>query len=189
MVIELIRQFYDMPRQFRILGEYGTQRFVSYSNAGLKPQSISPDGYRLPVFDIKIEPQRKSAYTQVTQNELALQFYHEGFFNPQMVDQALACLDMMDFEGKDDVTQKIAQNGTLAQKLLQWQQLALQLAAQISPEMVQGLAAQIQQEQGIAPGPSGGIADINLEAPMEEAAGVRKARAMSQNASRPGGGL
>jgi len=189
MVIELIRQFYDMPRQFRILGEYGTQKFVSYSNAGLKPQSLDPGGYRLPVFDIKVEPQRKSAYSQVTQNELALQFYHEGFFNPQMTDQALACLDMMDFDGKDDVVQKIAQNGTLAQKLIQWQQMALQLAARISPELVQGLAMQIQQDQGGAPmaAPAGGIADINLEEPLGEASNVRRARAMSQAASRPRG--
>ena len=29
LVVELIRQFYDLPRQFRILGENGREDFVS----------------------------------------------------------------------------------------------------------------------------------------------------------------
>ena len=36
LIIELIRQFYDAPRQFRIRGADGAA-FVSYSNAGLRP--------------------------------------------------------------------------------------------------------------------------------------------------------
>ena len=38
MIIELIRQFYDLPRCFRIMGENGAARFVQYSNAGISPQ-------------------------------------------------------------------------------------------------------------------------------------------------------
>lgn len=37
MCIELIRQFYDLPRQFRITGQLGIEQFVSYSNSGVKP--------------------------------------------------------------------------------------------------------------------------------------------------------
>ena len=53
-VIELIRQFYDMPRQFRIIGQDGQQEFTEYSNAGLLPQQQGMEfgvdmGYRLPV--------------------------------------------------------------------------------------------------------------------------------------------
>ena len=69
-----------------------------------------------------------------------------GFFNPQMTDQALACLDMMDFDGKDGVMQKIQLNGVLAQRLQQYQQLALSLAQIARPDMVQGIAA----DMGIA---------------------------------------
>jgi len=107
LCIELIRQFYDMPRQFRVLGEYGTDRFVSYTNQGLKPQQ-QQIGYRLPVFDIKISAQKKSVYTKVSQNELALQFFKLGFFNPQLTDQALLCLEMMDFDSKDRLRQLLA---------------------------------------------------------------------------------
>ena len=123
-VIELIRQFYDLPRKFRILGPFGAEEFIAYDNRGLLPigqgEAFGQDmGCRLPVFDIRILAQKKNSYTRVTQNELALQFFQLGFFNPQMVDQALATLDMMDFDGKDSIVQKIQENADLAERLAQ----------------------------------------------------------------------
>ena len=122
MMIELIRQFYDLPRCFRIMGENGAARFVKYSNQNLLPQTQGNDfgsdmGFRLPMFDIEITAQKQSPYSKMSQNELALQFYNAGFFNPQMAPQALACLDMMDFDRKSFVMQKIAQNGALMQAI------------------------------------------------------------------------
>ena len=127
MVIELIRQFYDMPRQFRIVGERGQMEFTQYSNANLQPQYQGNDfgvdmGFRLPQFDIEVATEKESAYTQLSQNELALQFYNLGFFNPQQTDQALMCLDMMEFKGKQGVMDKIQANGTLYEQLIQTQQ-------------------------------------------------------------------
>ena len=118
MVIELIRQFYDLPRCFRIIGENGTARFVEYSNANLQPQMQGIEmgvdmGYRLPLFDVEITAQKASPYSKMSQNELALQFFGAGFFNPQMSDQALACLEMMDFDRKQGIMQRIAQNGMM----------------------------------------------------------------------------
>lgn len=118
MVIELIRQFYDLPRCFRIIGENGTARFVEYSNANLRPQKQGIEmgvdmGYRLPLFDVEITAQKASPYSKMSQNELALQFFGAGFFNPQMSDQALACLEMMDFDRKQGIMQRIAQNGMM----------------------------------------------------------------------------
>lgn len=136
MVIELIRQFYDMPRQFRIIGESGQQTFTQYSNQGLQPQYQGNDfgvdmGYRLPVFDIEVKAEKENAYTQLSQNELALQFYNIGFFNPDNADQALACIDMMEFQGKNQLVTKIQQNGTMYQQMLQMQQQMLQMAQMI----------------------------------------------------------
>ena len=45
---------------------------------------------------------------------MALQFFSAGFFNPQLADQALQCLEMMDFERKDFVMQRIAKNAARA---------------------------------------------------------------------------
>ena len=115
MVIELIRQFYDQPRTFRILGEQGTAEYIMFSNAGMVPQPQGMEmgidmGTRIPLFDINVVPQKASPYSKMAQNELALQFYGAGFFNPMMAPQALACLQMMDFDGKDKLIRSIQQN-------------------------------------------------------------------------------
>ena len=135
-VIELIRQFYDIPRQFRIVGEQGQQEFVQYSNAGIKPQAQGIDfgvdmGMRTPIFDIEVVAEKENTYSQLSQNELALQFYNLGFFNPDMTDQALACIDMMEFQGKNQVVEKIQLNGTMYEQILQMQQQMLQMAEMI----------------------------------------------------------
>ena len=197
MCIELIRQFYDMPRQFRILGQYGMEQNISYTNAGIQPQHQGNDfgqdmGYRLPVFDIKISAQKRNVYTKVTQNELALQFFQMGFFNPQMTDQALMCLDMMEFDGKDGMMQQVAQNGTMFQKLIQYMQLALTLAAKAAPDMVQGLSQDIMQTMGGGMAGGGGNAQVFQGDHIaglgkKEPANVENARARSGNASQPEG--
>ena len=154
MVIELIRQFYDMPRCFRIMGENGAARFVQYSNAGITPQAQGIEmgvdmGYRLPLFDIEVTAQKQSPYSKMSQNELALQFFGAGFFNPQIADQALACIDMMDFDRKHFVMQKIAQNGGMYQQLIMAQQQVVALAGVIDgmkgTNYAQQFAQQMQQ--------------------------------------------
>lgn len=194
MVIERIRQFYDLPRQFRIVGQRGAEQFVQYSNRGLQPQTLygangQPDGLRKPVFDIEVSAQKASEYTSMAQNELALQFFQLGFFNPQMVDQALSTLDMMDFDGKDSIIQKIQENADLQQRLVEWQQLALALADRYDPVMGEGLAQQILQEGGQAvPQASAAAAEkpeINTGEAQEPKI-VENARKKSEESTQPG---
>ena len=194
MVIERIRQFYDLPRQFRIVGQRGAEQFVQYSNQGLQPQTLygangQPDGLRKPVFDIEVSAQKASEYTSMAQNELALQFFQLGFFNPQMVDQALSTLDMMDFDGKDSIIQKIQENADLQQRLIEWQQLALALADRYDPVMGEGLAQQILQEGGQAvPQASAAAAEkpeINTGEAQEPKI-VENARKKSEESTQPG---
>jgi len=191
MVIELIRQFYDLPRCFRIMGENGTARYVQYTNKGIQPQHqgtfFDNDlGYRAPVFDIEVTAQKQSPYSKMSQNELALQFYKGGFFNPQMADQALACLEMMDFDRKHFIMQKISQNGTMYKQMLQMQQQMLMLAKMVDASRGSNIAEQI------AAGITGGapVAPIDGGAPggsveetealggseKQEAAHTKKAR-------------
>lgn len=116
MTIELIRQFYDTARCFRITGEDGIQKFISYSSENIAPQKQQSAfgvelGYRTPLFDIEITAAKESPYSRVAQNEMALQFYQAEFFNPQNADAALACLDMMDFDRKQPIMRKIRERG------------------------------------------------------------------------------
>ena len=195
MVIELIRQFYDMPRSFRITGRFGADQYISYTNSGIKAQKQNiakgvDAGYRLPVFDIKVSAQKKNVYTKISQNELALQFFQLGFFNPQMADQTLMCLELMDFDGKDELTQKIAQMATMQQKLIQYMQMALMLAQKHEPGLVEGLSQDIAVSMGVPPAQADPNAQMAESDPMagmepEEHAVVRKAREQSNQASQP----
>ena len=88
----------------------------------------------MPVFDIIVKAQKASPYTKISQNELAKEFYNMGFFDPANADRALACLNIMDFEGKAELTQSIQKNGTLFEKFTQLQQMALQMAQTIDQQ-------------------------------------------------------
>ena len=196
LCIELIRQFYDMPRKFRILGQYGAEQYISYTNQGIQPQHQGNDfgqdmGYRLPVFDITVSAQKKNVYTKVTQNELALQFFQMGFFNPQMTDQTLMCLDMMEFDGKDGIMQKVAQNGTIYEKLIQYMQLALAFAQQYDPASAEVIAQDVLMMTGGAGAPIGGASgrlpqsDNISGAGKKQTATEAKARSRASQASQP----
>ena len=199
LVVELMRQFYSLPRQVRIAGKYGVPQYKSYTNEGLQPQAqnfLGQDmGLRKPVFDIEITAQKKNVFTTVSQNELALQLHKLGFFNPQMADQALMCLEMMEFDGKDSLMQRIAEQAQLWQKLQQYMQLALTMAQQLDPMLAQTIAMDITQTLGGAPmaAPTGGEAPKLLQSDnitglqKKEHAVVANAREKAANAGMPGG--
>ena len=145
MVIERIRQFYDLPRCFRIVGDNGAVNFIKYSNAGLIAEYQGEEfgidmGYRMPMFDIEVTAQKSSPYSKMAQNELALQFYGAGFFNPTMAVQALTCLDMMDFDRKDAIMTKIAQNGAAYQAAAMAAQMAMGAGGPPDKEVAEGAA-------------------------------------------------
>ena len=145
MVIERIRQFYDLPRCFRIIGDNGAVNFIKYSNAGLIAEYQGEEfgidmGYRIPMFDIEVTAQKSSPYSKMAQNELALQFYGAGFFNPTMAVQALTCLDMMDFDRKDAIMTKIAQNGAAYQAAAMAAQMAMGAGGPPDKEVAEGAA-------------------------------------------------
>lgn len=182
LCIELIRQFYDLPRTFRIVGQYGADEFVQYDNSGLQLQQQTgmggaDFGFRLPVFDIKVGAQKKNTYTKLSQNELALQLYQLGFFNVQNVDQALGCLDMMDFDDKDELMRKLSQGATIYNRMIEYQKLAITLAMQYRPDLVEGLSADIQQ--GLA---TDGVLQMNGDRDIDMADGRTAAETRVDNA-------
>lgn len=125
MCIELIRQFYDEMRSFRITGDTpGGYQFVELNNAAIQDQPLAPaylgqdeDGgsrlYRRPVFDIKIKAQKRNPFSRMEQNERAKELYGMGFFAPERAQEALGALDMMEFEGKEKVLEQVRQGQTL----------------------------------------------------------------------------
>jgi hypothetical protein len=125
-------------------------------------------GYRVPIFDIKVTSQKSSPFSTVAQNERAKELYGIGFFRPDLADQALAALDMMQFEGIEMVRERITQNGTLYQKVMQMQQQMMQMAAIIDSlqgtTIAQGMAAEFsggEQQAAPAAGARGAATQTN----------------------------
>ena len=132
LIIELMRQFYDEERIFRITGKSGESEFVRFSGQVLRAQPARVVGgvelgSHEPVFDIVVSAEKKSTFSRLSQNETAKECYQLGFFAPANADAALAALEMMDFEGIEKVRQRVRQNGTLAQQLAQMQARMAQL--------------------------------------------------------------
>ena len=191
--IELVRQFYELPRWFRITGEDGKESFIQYTNVKLRTQELDGGALRLPVFDISIAPQKRNAYTKLSNNEMALQFYQLGFFDPQRVDQALACLTVMDFDGKQELQRMIERNGTMFEKF----QALLQMSAMLATRYRDGEAMQMIQNIMMQSGAAAPQTPMTAPAgDMEAAAGgepthMRNARETARGAAMPdeGGGM
>ena len=179
LCIELIRQFYDESRSFRITGapEMPAQaggmppqmggapgmmggmpegampqgggmpmkdayRFVELNNKGLKDQvtGIGADGepmYRHPVFDLQIKAQKKNPFSREAQNQLAIELFRLGAFNPQMADAALTALSLMDFEGIEEVRDRVAEGQTLYGMVQELQAQLAQMQAMMGAAPVQ----------------------------------------------------
>ena len=187
-VVELIRQFYTLPRTFRIMPDGIQEEFIQYNNAGLQgqPQMLGgmDMGLRVPEFDIDVTSEKANPYKKMEINELALSFYNMGFFNPQMTDQALACLNMMDFTKKEEVMQKIQANGTLQELLLLYQQMALDFANRLDPALGEQVAMQITQQYGggmATPQLGGGT--VNLDEDKSEHPFNTKARSQARQST------
>lgn len=173
MCIELIRQFYDETRSFRITGETGDYQFVDVNNEGLRDQPVMmPDGsdvlYRRPIFDVKVQAQKKNPFSRMEQNERAKELYGLGFFNPERAQEALGALDMMDFEGIDKVRDKVQQGQTLLnicqQLSQQMDQMAMIIQSLTGKDMGVGMPVNESRNAPIKSAGSGGIAKSAVDA-------------------------
>ena len=117
-VIELMRQFYTLPRFYRITGEDNKPEYIEFDNTSLMKQQAGEQGEifdRKPIFDIKVKAQKASPFATAASNEMMMNLYKLGFFSPQNADAALIALEGMSFEGKTKVEEMIKKNQTLEQ--------------------------------------------------------------------------
>ena len=150
LCIELIRQFYGLPRSFRIAGRAGAEEYIRFSNAGLCPRP-HPFGAALPVFDVKVSAQKRNAYSRLSQNELAMELYRMGIFDEGKEQEALSCLRMMEFDGRDELIGRITASMGLREKLDELQKykaLALAFARRYRPDMAEGLGVAVDPSLG-----------------------------------------
>ena len=163
-IIDLMRQFYDESRVYRITGDSGQPEYVQFSGAMLQPQPGGMIGgvelgSHEPVFDITVSAAKKSTFSRLSQNETAKECYQMGLFAPANADAALAVLDMMDFEGIEKVRERVQQNGTLYTQLQQAMEQLQKLSAIIDQQNgtnMSAMAGAAAQAAGTTGGGSGG---------------------------------
>ena len=167
LILDLMRQFYDEERVFRIVGGTGENEFVPFSGAALRPQPGGVVGgvelgSREPIFDIVVSAEKKSTFSRLSQNETAKECYQLGFFAPANADAALAALDMMDFEGIEKVRERVQQNGTLYQQLQQAMEQVQKMAGlldQMTGSNMSAAAGAAAQAAGASGGGGGGTSE------------------------------
>ena len=174
LAIELIRQFYDETRSFRITGETGKYEFVDFNNSMMQGEAIPPayagqelepdyvELFRKPVYDIVVKPQKRSPYSKMAQNELAKEMYNMGFFNPQLAEQTMTALELMDFDGIEGVKEKVQQGQTLMNVVNQLMQEVALLKGAVGIGTPSGMPAPTPNAQ-----PSSGMGQAQKQAQTE----------------------
>ena len=119
LVIELIRQFYEESRIFRITEPNGSLRFLHFDNSAMRARPTAPLmgvelGVREPAFDIKISAQKQSPFNQISHNQFVMEMFEKGLFNPVLAAQASSAVALMNFEGKDKMLRGILAGSALA---------------------------------------------------------------------------
>ena len=95
LVIELIRQFYDGTRVFRIVGESGRSEYLDFCGRDIR----GIDGECRPCFDIEVSASKKSPTEAEQKNTLARELMSAGAFKRENAKETLMMLELMDFEG------------------------------------------------------------------------------------------
>ena len=164
LVIELIRQFYDVKRGFRITEPNGVTKFINVDNSKLRDQAITEDAagetlYRKPIFDLKVRAQKTSPFSRMEMNERAKELYQMGFFAPGRAQEAQGALEMMDFEGIDKIKEYVRQGDTLMNIVQQQSKLMEQMAAALGLDTAQNAAPAAMRGGGGGQPSAAGSAD------------------------------
>lgn len=164
MVVELMRQFYDTQRTFRITNLDNSYSYATLSRDNLMVQEtgMTSNGeplFRKPIFDYKMKAIKRNPFSRMEENERAKELYGLGFFAPENAQAALLALDMMDFEGIEEIKAKVAEGDTLYNQI----QMLMQQNMELKGAMA-GVAAPPLPEEGSIPNdeiPEGGGASGN----------------------------
>ena len=115
MIIELMREFYDEERIYRITNEIGATQFAQFDNSMLMTPMEKRDAfgfvydteYKRTEFDIEVIPQRENPFTKESNNQTIMNLWNGGFFLPQNFDVSIIALQSMNFDGKEKIIEQI----------------------------------------------------------------------------------
>ncbi len=111
IIIELIRQFYDEERCFRITKPNAEgYEYIDFSGKEIKEKAVRLGDelfYRLPEFDVEVRTIKSSAFSRFAQNETIAELFKMGLFSPEKKAEALIALDALELEGKNRIIEMV----------------------------------------------------------------------------------
>lgn len=97
LCIELMRQFYDEPRRYRVSGDSGKGEYITISNKNIKGGEN-----KLPAeFDISVSAEKSNPYSRIAQNQTLTDLWNMGLFRRESAEESLLLLESLHLDGKE----------------------------------------------------------------------------------------
>ncbi|MEG2584150.1 MAG: hypothetical protein RSA27_06570 [Oscillospiraceae bacterium] len=96
LCLELMRQFYDEPRPYRIDSDTGNSEYISFSN-----RDIKSDAHHRAEFDVVVSAEKNNPYSRISQNQTLLDLWKIGAFKSDSIDQSILLLESMHIDKKE----------------------------------------------------------------------------------------
>ena len=120
LVIELIRQFYNDERIFRITApNKDGHTYIRFSSALIRERASEVGGeifYRKPFFDIDVKAQSSPAFSKIARNEAILNLVNMGLFDAENTEKALIVLDALDLDGKSAIIENLKKRAETSER-------------------------------------------------------------------------
>ena len=104
LCIELMRQFYDQPRTYRVEDADGSRSYIRFSNQQMKETQYPVE------LDVAVNAEKNNPYSRITQNQTLTDLWKMGVFQPQMADAAALLVEGMHLDGKEKLIEGLTKN-------------------------------------------------------------------------------
>ena len=103
LCMELMRQFYDSPRSYRIDDEDGKHSYIKFSNRKWKEAAAEH-----PVeLDVAVSAEKSNPYSRIAHNQTMTDLWKLGVFRPDMADSAKLMLKNIHLDGKEKLLEEL----------------------------------------------------------------------------------
>ena len=110
LCLELMRQFYDQPRSYRVEGEDGKRKYIKFSNRKWREVSV-----RRPVeFDVAVSAEKSNPYNRIAHNQTMTDLWKIGVFQADAAEAARVLLENMHIDGKEKLLEGLTSQQNLS---------------------------------------------------------------------------
>lgn len=106
LCMELMRQFYDQPRFYRVDGQDGSREYIRFSSRRWRETAR----HRPVEFDVAVSAEKNNPYSRAAQNQTLIDLWKMGVFQPEAAPAAALLLEAMHLDGKAKLLEGIRKN-------------------------------------------------------------------------------